>query len=621
MTLKKDLLKQAKLLPKSAGCYLMKNKYQDVIYVGKAKNLKNRVSTYFDNSQKYIKTQALVRNIQSFEFIMTSTEIESLILENNLIKKFNPKYNIRLRDDKTYPYVQINYNEDFPELVYTRKPKNKKNYKHFGPFPEGTHLKSTLKALTKTFKLRDCSLTEFRSRKTPCLIFEMNQCNAPCVQKISIESYQETISKAQSFFESPNKRKNIIKELKDKMNKYSKNEQFENAILLRDSISTLEIHDEASHKQQVELNKGPKDIDLFAYFYHKDEIDLCFYEIRNSLLIGTKNLNFINSFQDEEDFQKELPSVILSYYSEKFNLPKFFYSNLSEKNLRILNELFSNKFTNNLTAAKVPRKFNELQKTTKDFAENAQRMRKDNYQNILKGLKKLQDLLKLEEMPRDLECYDVAIWQGQSPTASQITFKDGKKDSKNYRLYHLKERPEGNNDFAMMEEVLERRLKQTLLPDVFVVDGGKLQMKSFQKILRKHKIDIPVVGIAKSRLHPTYKNDLMNKSEERLFIPGRTNPYTLKKNIELFRILTQMRDEAHRFSRKLHHKEEKKKFIHSDLSKIPGVGKVTIQKILSKHNGKIEELAKLEIKEFWDLFSVNKSTAQKIIEYLKKIKA
>ncbi len=620
MTKKTELLDKAKTLPRSPGCYLMKNVYNEVIYVGKAKNLKNRVKTYFDASEKYSKTQALVKRIKDFEIIMTESEMESLILENNLIKQYTPKYNIRLRDDKTYPYLEINLNESFPRLIYTRKPKKKKNIKIYGPFPEGSYLKSTIKTLTKVYNLRDCSLTEFRSRKTPCILHQIHQCSAPCVDKISKENYHQDLKEVEKFFSSDSKRKKIIKNLEDKMINLSNSQEFEKAILLRDSLSTLKLYNDESIKQKVEFQENLKDIDLFSYHYSEEEIDLAIYEIRNSLLIGAKNIHLINQFKDSEEFYQNIPSIILQYYSKKNTFPDYLILDLEKNTEKKVAEALKKISKSKIKVVKPGNKFRTLFETTHEYARNSQRMRKENYQNILKGLKKLKDLLTLDELPRDLECYDIAVWQGQSPTAAQITFKDGKPDKKNYRYFHLTERLEGNNDFAMMEEVLERRLKYQNLPDVFIVDGGKLQVNSFKKILNKHQLKIPVVGIAKSRLHPNYKNDLRNKSEERLVIPGRTNPYTLKKNIELFRIVTQMRDEAHRFSRKLHHKQEKKKFIHSDLSEIPGVGKITIKKILSVHTGNIYELGKLSIQDIMNNFSLSEKVAQKIYNYFNETK-
>ncbi len=617
-----SLFQIAKTLPKTPGCYLMKNKRQDIIYIGKAKNLKQRVCSYFDKSQKFSKTQALVKNIHEFEFILTNTEIESLILENNLIKKHGPKYNIRLRDDKTYPYIQINHNEKFPQIIYTRKPKYKKGHKVLGPYPEGYNLKEAIKAITKIYKLRDCSIYEFRSRKSPCILHQMNQCSAPCVDYINVENYKEDLKNASSFFTSQTRRKEIQSNIRKMMHSYSQSEEFERAIILRDSLTSIDAFINSVQSQKVELNKSLSDVDLFSFHFHHDEVDLSFYEIRNSLLIGSKNINFFNTYENEQEFISELPSLLFSYYSDHKHPPKFIFHSLESQTMKQLNELLSTLTDKSISSKVCPTGLKSLLDVTKEHASNSQRMRKENYQNIFKGLKRLQSLIGLDEMPRHLECYDVAVWQGQSPTSAKISFKDGKADKKNYRAYHLKVRPEGNNDFAMLEETLTRRLKSGNYPDVFIVDGGKQQLNTFKKVLEENEVNIPVVAIAKAKATQTkhtFRNQKITKSQERLFIPNRVNPYPLEKCIELYRIVTQMRDEAHRFSRKLHHKSEHKQFIHSDLSKIEGVGKVTIQKVLSVFQGDISELSKLNPKEMSINFKISEKAALKIINFLKKV--
>ncbi len=613
-----DLLQKANSLPKQPGCYLMKNSRDEIIYVGKAKNLKARVKTYFDQSKKFIKTEHLVKNTKDFEFIITNTEMESLILENNLIKEHSPKYNIRLKDDKTYPYVEINQNEEFPRLEYTRKPKRKKGHKVYGPFPEGTHLKNIIRILTKVLNLRDCSLSEFKSRKTPCLLYQMNQCSAPCVDKISKSNYDELIDESIRFFKGPKGQNQLIKKLQSSMESLSETEEFEKAIIIRDSLEEIYNYQKHYSSQKVELDIPGKDLDIIAYYYGEQEIDLSIYSIRNSLLIGHKNLNFINTYEDLIDFEEDLPAILFQYYKESTNLPSVIILN-SAKGHKLIEDVFQSEFKKALKVKKQDRKLNKLIEATKDHARNSQRMREENKIAVFKGLQHLKDLLKLKELPRKLECYDVAIWQGSSPTASQIVFVDGRADKNLYRQYNLTTLPEGNNDFAMMKEVLERRIKKGSFPDVFIVDGGIQQVNVFLKVLKEFEIDIPVVGIAKSKIsmQSRFKDKEITRTEERLIIPQRKNPFILKKSPELFRIIVKMRDESHRFSRRLHHKKEHQKLIRSDLTRIEGVGEVTAKKILTKLEGPLSELSKLTAKEIGVLFGIKESIAQNILNYLK----
>ncbi len=620
MTKYKDLLHKANTLPKQPGCYLMKNSRDEIIYVGKAKNLKQRVKTYFDQSKKFIKTEHLVKNTKDFEFIITNTEMESLILENNLIKKHTPKYNIRLKDGKTYPYVEINTNEAFPRLEYTRKPRRKKGHVVYGPFPEGTHLKSIIRILTKVLKLRDCSLSEFNSRKTPCLLYQMNQCSAPCVDQISKEQYDKLIQQSVAFFKGPKGQRQLIQFLTEEMEKLSESEEFEKAIIIRDSLDEIYSYQKHYSSQKVELEIPGKDLDIIAYYYGEQEIDLSIYSIRNSLLIGHNNLNFINTYDNLEDFEDDLTAILFQYYRDSMNLPKIIILD-AQTGHELLESALNEDLSHKIKVKSQDKNLEKLVVATKEHARNSQRMREENRIGVFKGLQHLKDLLRLDELPRKLECYDVAIWQGSSPTASKVVFIDGKADKNLYRQYNLTTRPEGNNDFAMMKEVLERRIKKGSFPDVFIVDGGIQQVNVFLKVLKEYDINIPVIGIAKSKvsMQSRFKDKEITRTEERLIIPQRKNPFILKRSPELFRIIVRMRDESHRFSRRLHHKKEHQKLIRSDLTLIEGVGEVTAKKILSKLEGPINELKKLSAKEISILFGIKESIAQNILNFLAKM--
>jgi excinuclease ABC subunit C len=263
------------------------------------------------------------------------------------------------------------------------------------------------------------------------------------------------------------------------------------------------------------------------------------------------------------------------------------------------------------------KKYESLFKLCKIQAFENQKMRMNKHESIVIGLNKLKELLGLKERPTVLECYDVAIWQGKSPTGAQIVFKEGVPDKKSYRYYHLEERPEGNNDFAMLKEVLKRRLKYGELPDVLIVDGGKGQANSFRDVLKDLNINIPVIGHAKAKvIKKNYLDESFEKTEERIFLPGRSNPYFLKKNMPLFKIMVRMRDEAHRFSRKLHHKEQNRNFFSSWLDDIKGIGPKTKKGILSHLACSLEDLSKMSTSEMMQYLKVSEKIAKKIIEYL-----
>ena len=618
----KMLLGTASSLPRTPGCYLMKNSKGQVIYVGKAIDLKSRVSSYFNKSKKTPKTEILVSHIREFDFILTGTDTEAFVLENNLIKKHAPKYNIRLRDDKSYPYVLVDHSEPFPRVKYVRRFKRGRGKEVFGPFVVGSNISEVLRIITKSFSLRDCSLREYKSRKVPCLLYQMSQCSAPCVGYIDENEYEKDLKNALNLFRG--KGVNSLKVLKKNMEKNADDENFEKAAMLRDNIFILEEFLEISKQKNVELSGNQKNIDIISVFIGELEVDISMYILRNGILLGQKNFHF-PVIEMNEELNEELMAFLYQYYVGSNDLPPdFIISTLDNKQCTILEEsldlYFSSddckkKFSNDfeykkkIKVQKPGKKFASLHDLTAKHAKEKQRFRLSNEESVFIGLNKLKELLGLKERPIVLECYDVAIFQGSSPTASQIVFYDGAPVKESYRHYHLEERPEGNNDFAMMREVLDRRVKKGKLPDVFIVDGGKGQVSAFLGVLKDKKISIPVVGIAKSKS----KNG--TRSEERLIIPGRVNPYILKKNKSLLNIIVNMRDEAHRFSRVLHHKTEKKKLVKSWLDEVPGIGPKTREKILKKMDKTQEEIMDMGMFEIKDYFKITEKIANNILTF------
>ncbi len=557
-----DLLDNAKQLPDSPGCYLMKNKNGHVIYIGKAKSLTKRVRTYFNNSKKDPKTEILVGHIINFDFFLTENEAEALILENNLIKKYSPKYNILLKDDKSFPYAVINLEEPFPRIEYTRRPpkndrKKKKNTLVYGPFVAAGNLSQTIKILTKSFKLRDCSLKEFKSRKRPCLLHQMNKCSAPCVGYITPEDYKSDLDYAINLFMG--KGKNTIRIIKSTMQKASKDQEFERALILRDSLNELTFFIDSFYENNVSLNSEFSDIDVIAYYIGKEECDVTIYMVRHNLLLGQKSFNFLSQGTSIKTSEEEIINLTTQYYlTTNDPLPKLIITSFNKEQVELLGEAFKDQ---NIKVKNASKTFNSILDMSKRHAQESQKIRQSNQESSYIALNKLKQLLSLKEIPKVIECVDIAVWQGKSPTASQVVFHDGKPYKKAYRHYNLKELPEGNNDFAMMEEFITRRIKNNNFPDLFLVDGGTAQVNTILKILKQNNIDTPVIGIAKSRNLKKGFLSQNTKSQERLIIPNRSNPYILEKTPSLFRLMTTMRDEAHRFSRRLHHKKEHQRVI------------------------------------------------------------
>ncbi len=612
----KQLLDKANSLPSGAGCYLMKDKNSRVIYVGKAKKLKSRVVSYFNQSAKSIKTEYMVSHVHDFDFILTNSDAESFVLENNLIKEHAPKYNIRLRDDKSYPFILVNWEEKFPRLEYVRRPKKGKKRELFGPFPQGSNISMILRVLTKSFSLRDCSLNEFRTRKTPCLLYQMKQCSAPCVGLIDEVQYAEEMKMALGLFQGKIKAGRTINKLKERMMILAENEEYEHAAIIRDHLQLLEDFIRQSFDQQVESLEDDKNLDIWAFYEGPEEIDFSVYMIRSGMLLGQKNFSFVKGELIEE-MNEEILQKIWQYYEGSEELtPEMIIVDREASELENLAVALQVKVKGRM------KKYLPLIEMCRKHAEESQRVRITNEDSVYIGLRKLQELLNLKERPRILECYDIAIWQGQSPAASQIVFEEGKPDKTRYRYYHMQTRPEGNNDFAMMEEVITRRVAHGKLPDVFIVDGGVAQVNTVLAVMREHKLEIPVVGIAKSRdlTRGDFKSKEADRTEERLVIPGRSNPYILNKNRSLFKIIVSMRDEAHRFSRKLHHKAESKRTMSTWIDDIVGLGIESKKKILTNLTMSKAELAEMNITDLSNLFGLKIPQAKALWEHLQEDK-
>ena len=610
-----ELLEKANSLPQQPGCYLMKDKNSRVIYVGKAKKLKSRVTSYFNNSVKSYKTDYMVSHVDQFDFIITRSDAESFVLENNLIKEHSPKYNIRLRDDKSYPYLQVNWNEPFPRLEYVRRPKKAKGKELYGPYPPGSNISMIMRVLTKSFGLRDCSLSEFKSRKTPCLLHQMRQCSAPCVGLRSEKEYEEDLQNAVNFFQGPLKAKRTIQKLQEKMMEYAEGEEFEMAGIIRDHIQLLEGFLRQSYDQKVESIQSDKNIDIWSYWNGNEEVDISLYMIRSGLLLGHKNFNFVKGELIAE-MDDEIQQKILQYYSDPEEInPDIVVMDFPEDNISAIGGAL-----NTFGEMKVlgqTKKYLPLIEMCRKHAEETQRVRIANSESVYLGLHKLKDLLSMKERPKVLECYDVAIWQGSSPTASQIVFEEGKPNKRKYRYYHLETRPEGNNDFAMMREVISRRIDNGDLPDVLVVDGGVAQVNTVTAVLKELNVELCVVGIAKSReLSNDFKAVEVERSEERLIIPGRTNPYILSKCPPLFKIIVSMRDEAHRFSRKLHHKAESKRVMATWLDDVRGLGEESKKKILTSLSMSKEELKAYTVNDLVNFFGIKNPQAKALWAHL-----
>ena len=565
-------------IPKNPGVYLMKNSRGKIIYVGKAKNLQNRVKSYFMNIKSHnAKTLELVKNIKDIEFFICKTEVEALILENNLIKKNMPKYNILLKDEKTYPYIKFT-KEKFPKIEVVRSTRKlNENAKYFGPYPMGIYF--ALKSLIKIFPVRDCARNMDKVTK-PCLKYHMKTCPAPCKFKNISSEYNTNVKNFQNFLSGNSDE--VLKRLENKMNELSQNMEFERAIVEREKITVLK---KMLQTQIIEYSREI-DEDIFVFTQKLENIFLCVLNVRNGKIIGKNHIVIKEVAGNQENIFERL---ITAYY-EKRNIPK--------------NIIFDEKYLEKEELIKEWAKI-EKKKEIKMYFPKIQSRRKQllemGYLNlneevekffrkkrlVREGLLNLKRKLRLKKMPHRIECFDISNIQGVDAVAAMTVAIDGEVTPKEYRHFKItvKDTPD---DFAMMREALTRRYSKLgveELPDLILIDGGKGQLGIAVDVLEKLKKFeyLDIISIA--------------KREEEIFKSYESEPYIFEKSDETLKILQRLRDESHRFGITHHRKLRSKRNVKSALDSILGIGPKRKKELIKKFgliknikNAKIEEL-------------------------------
>lgn len=571
-------------LPNKPGVYIMRDSTDTIIYIGKAKSLVKRVKSYFREKLDRPKTQILMSHFDSLEYIITNSEKEALILEANLIKKHRPRYNVQLKDDKRYPYVKIT-DEKFPRLVITRNVTKSGIY--YGPFTDVGSVKQTVKFLKSLFKIRTC-----RNMNGPCLNSQIDLCYAPCTGNISQEEYCEIINKIDLFFQG--KYSVIIKNLKKEMNEAAINEEYEKAAVLRDQIASIE---EIMEKQFVELMDDDLDQDVIAIAPEKDEVIVIIMPIRNGKIVGRDD--FLMSGSKYESSSEILFAFIQQYYGYNRHVPKQILLAEEIDETQLLEEWLSD-LRGNKVSIKVPQKGVKLRLV--NMAQKNAEIIKHQKKSMENSLIELKKYLKLEKLPRVIEGYDISNISGKFAVGSKVSFRDGKPDKKKYK--HFKMETPGPNDFAMMEELLTRRLKMIESdpePDLIVIDGGKGQLGMACGVLENLNLThIPIIGLA--------------KEFEEIYLPNSKRPIIIPKNNKALHLLQQVRDESHRFAITYHRKLRSKNISESSLDDIAGIGQKRKLNIL-KAFGTIENVKKASIDELAEIEGMNKKTAENVYNY------
>ena len=571
-------------LPNKPGVYIMRDETDTIIYIGKAKNLVKRVKSYFREKLDRPKTQILMSHFDSLEYIVTNSEKEALILEATLIKKHRPRYNVQLKDDKRYPYVKIT-SEQFPRLVITRNVTKEGIY--YGPFTDVGSVKQTVKFLKSLFKIRTC-----RNMDGPCLNAQIDLCYAPCDGKISKEEYSEIINKIDLFFQG--KYSTIVKNLKREMAEAAMNEEYEKAAVIRDQIASIE---EIMEKQFVDLVDDDLDQDVIAIAPGKNEVVVIIMPIRNGKIVGRDD--FLMSGSQYDSSSEVLFAFIQQYYGYNRHIPKQILLDEDIDDKELLEDWLSD-LRGNKVHIKVPQKGVKL-RLVKMARKNAEiiKHQKKKMENSLIELKKY---LKLEKLPRVIEGYDISNISGKFAVGSKVSFKDGKPNKKMYK--HFRMETPGPNDFAMMEELLTRRLKMVDRdpePDLIVIDGGKGQLGMACGVLEKLNLThIPIIGLA--------------KEFEEVFVPNSKRPIIIPKNNKALHLLQQVRDESHRFAITYHRKLRSDDIQASSLDDIAGIGKKRKVALL-KELGTIENIKKASVEDLAKIKGMNQKTAENVYNY------
>ncbi len=615
-----DFQHQLKILPDKPGVYIMKNSLGEVIYVGKAKVLKNRVRQYFQNSKNHSeKVRAMVKNIAEFEYIVTDSEMEALILECNLIKKYSPRYNIALKDDKFYPFIKITTNEDFPRVYVTRNFAKDGN-RYFGPYTNGTAVYEVMGLIKKLFPLRTCkkAIVEGGEPTRACLNYHINLCKAPCAGYISKAEYWEMIDEIINILNGTDT--SIIKNFKLEMEKAAEELEFEKAAKIRDRILAIEL---ISEKQKMfTVKEGDEDfIDLYT-----DEKDGCaqVFFVREGKVTGREHFMIENIGDDP--VEEVISSFIASFYGGTAQIPKTIYVPEEIEDQELIEKFLTEKRGSKVWI-KVPKKGDK--KNLLDMVRNNAKIMLDQFKEKMveekelnkSALTELADVLGLDSLPARIEAYDISNIQGVDSVGTMVVFENGKAKNSDYRRFKIKS-VKGPNDYESMREILSRRFshgleeinkikernleyskgKFCIFPDLIMMDGGKGQVNIALEVLKDFGIEIPVCGLVKDDKHRT--RGIIFNNEEIL----------IRRGSGLMNLITRVQDEVHRYAITYHRSLRDKRTLHSILEDIPRIGEKRRRNLLMKF-GSIDNIKKASMEELLDTPGIDKRAAESIKQY------
>jgi excinuclease ABC subunit C len=603
-----ELALEAKLslLPTSPGVYLFKDQAGEVIYVGKAKNLRARVRQYARGGDGRVQIRFLLTQLADVEVLITNSEKEALLLENTLIKQYWPRYNIRLKDDKSYWHVKVTSQDPWPRLFLTRQV-TKDGSKYLGPFHSSAAVQETLEIIRKVFPLRTCSDTVFRNRTRPCIEYQIKRCLGPCTLPVEPAEYQRQLKGALLLLEGKNSE--LVDQLTARMHEAAEALRFEEAARLRDQIQAIV---QTGERQQVAMPLG-HDQDIFGLYREGGLVEVQVLFVRAGKLVGNQGYSFDdNEFPDEE----VLAELLTQFYQGDRFVPDEILLPVVLEDAEVREELLGERKGKKVVVL-CPQRGDKV-RLVEMAQENARQSfieKRRGAEQKEKTLDSLRRALHLRNAPKRIECFDISNIQGNLAVGSMVVFDEGEPDKNRYRRFRIKT-VEGADDFAMMYEVLTRRYRRALeekdLPDLLMVDGGKGQLGVAVTVFRELGVtEVDLIGLAKMRTERDPFAEEVEHSAERVFLPGRKNPIVLKPNSTALFLLQRVRDEAHRFAITYHRQLRAKERLGSPLDAVPGVGPAR-RKALLRHFGSLKRMRTATVEELTQVPGVTIAMAEAI---------
>ena len=615
-----DLRERLDQLPDKPGVYIMKNELDEIIYVGKAKSLRKRVRQYFGSYGKSSKKVAsMVSKIHDFEYIIVENEVESLVLESNLIKDNLPKYNILLRDDKQYPYIKVKVNERFPRVMKTRRIL-KDGAKYFGPYPDVFAVNESIETFERLYPLRTCNLNlENVEEKNyrPCLNYYIGKCLGPCIGNVKDQDYNVMVEEVLSFLSSSNNK--LIDKLHEKMMDYSRNLDYENAADIRDRIKNLEYLKE---RQLISDPEARDDKDIIALAKGIDEVLIQIFFFRNGKIIGREHYMIRDYYN--ESYEEIFSSFLKQFYIGASYIPKEIIIEEKPMDIKVLEDWLSEKRGNKVTIS-VPVKGDKkelvrmVKRNALDMIEKYGDKYKKRAESNRLALEEIKDLIGLSRRPRRIEAYDISNISGVESVGSMVVFEDGDAKKSDYRKFRIKS-VIGPDDYSSLKEVIERRFKRGVeekkedknssfsnFPDLIMMDGGKGQVNAAKEILDKLKLNIEICGLVKDDFHRT--RGIIYSNEE----------FNVDLNSRAYKMIYKIQEEAHRFAINYHRNLRSKTMFKSELDDIKLIGPKRKENLL-KHFKSIDKIKKASIQELMEVESMNEKSAESLYEHFRRAK-